>query len=294
VTADRTANVALWNRLEVSDKRYLKKFDTGKFKGVSVDPIYNIKRVTEELGPVGYAWGWEIKSERSETFGEGQELQTIHTAVVRAWFRQEDGSLRHVEHVGTTKLAYWTSAKPGKPPRFEVDAEAPKKSVTDALKKIMVSLGASADIWLGRFDGDKYVPPQAEDDPHDPETGEVRAAPARPHDRPQAREPASTNARQHGNTLAREHAGDAPPALANGRGWSVTLPGETKPFGPLPLQDAWAVLYRACKGEPNADGLNAAEIQEAKDVNRALYDAVTPKAKAALDELLAQRSPRAA
>jgi hypothetical protein len=26
----------------------------------------------------------------------------------------------------------------------------------------MVALGASADIWLGRFDGNKYVPPAAE------------------------------------------------------------------------------------------------------------------------------------
>ena len=34
--------------------------------------------------------------------------------------------------------------------------------MTDALSMIMVSLGASADIWLGRFDGNKYVAPSEE------------------------------------------------------------------------------------------------------------------------------------
>ncbi len=81
----------------------------------------------------------------------------IQTAVVRAWFRQPDGTKEHVEHIGSTKVAYWSRSKPGQPPRFVVDEEAAKKSVTDALSKIMMALGASADIWLGRFDGNKYT-----------------------------------------------------------------------------------------------------------------------------------------
>jgi len=112
------------------------------------------------LGPVGFAWGWEVKSERLDTFGMGEDQQVIHTCVLRAWFRQPDGSKEHVEHVGHTKAAYWTRARrPGEKPRYIVDEEFGKKSVTDALSKIMVSLGASADIWLGRFDGNKYVAP---------------------------------------------------------------------------------------------------------------------------------------
>jgi hypothetical protein len=102
--------------------------------------------------------------------------------------------------------------------------------------------------------------------------------------------PARQQARSQESTAAREH---APPVLANGRGWTVSLPGET-PVGPMPLQDAWTVLYRACKGDKDADGMSPAEIQEAKDMNRALYDAVTPRARAAMDELLALRSPKVA
>ena len=155
--------LSLWNSLEETDVRYVKSFDRGSFKGTAVDATYNVKRVSDLLGPVGYAWGWEVKSERLDTFGVGEDSQTIHTCVLRAWFRQPDGTKEFVEHVGHTKAAYWTRARrPGDKPRFVVDEEFAKKSVTDALSKVMVSLGASADIWLGRFDGNKYVHPSEE------------------------------------------------------------------------------------------------------------------------------------
>jgi hypothetical protein len=154
-----------WNEVEETDTRYVKSFDRGSFKGTAVDAIYNVKRISEKIGAVGYAWGWTIASERLDSFGVGEDQQVIHTCVLRAWFRQPDGSKEHVEHVGHTKAAYWTRARrPGEKPRYIVDEEFGKKSVTDALSKIMVSLGASADIWLGRFDGNKYVAPLSEGD----------------------------------------------------------------------------------------------------------------------------------
>lgn len=49
----------LWNRLEVTDPNFTKPFNKGNFKGTAVDPVFNLKRVTAQLGPVGFAWGWE-------------------------------------------------------------------------------------------------------------------------------------------------------------------------------------------------------------------------------------------
>lgn len=152
----------LWNKLELTDERFTKRFDKGSFRGTAVDAIYNIKRVTEQLGPVGFAWGWHIVKDELVKFeagdvGSQSEPTWVHNCVVRAWFRQEDGSTREVEHVGSTIAARFVGRGPNR--RFMVDDEYAKKSVTDALSKIMVSLGASADIWLGRFDGNKYVPP---------------------------------------------------------------------------------------------------------------------------------------
>lgn len=152
----------LWNKLELTDERFTKRFDKGSFRGTAVDAIYNIKRVTEQLGPVGFAWGWHIVKDELVKFeagdvGSQSEPTWVHNCVVRAWFRQDDGSIREVEHVGSTIAARFVGRGPNR--RFMVDDEYAKKSVTDALSKIMVSLGASADIWLGRFDGNKYVPP---------------------------------------------------------------------------------------------------------------------------------------
>lgn len=166
----------LWDKIEETDVQYVKSFDNGSFKGTAVDATYNVRRITEHLGPAGFNWGWEIKMDRFDTFGAGEDQQTVHTAIVRAWFRQEDGSKEYLEHVGQTRAAYWTRARrPGDKPRFVVDSEAVKKSTTDALSKIMVSLGASADIWLGRFDGNKYVAPsqqEAEENGHAKGNGE--------------------------------------------------------------------------------------------------------------------------
>lgn len=155
---DIQAPGALWDAVEETDARWTKRFDRGQFKGTAVDALYNVRRLSHLLGPVGFAWGWEIASERLDTFGVGEDQQVIHTCVLRVWFRQPDGSYRHCEHLGHTKASYWTRPRrPGEKPRFVVDDEFGKKSVTDALSKVMVNLGASADIWLGRFDGNKYV-----------------------------------------------------------------------------------------------------------------------------------------
>jgi hypothetical protein len=147
----------LWNHLEPTEDRWTKRFDKGNFKGTAVDAVYNMRRVTEALGPVGFAWGWTVIGDKLDHFGQGGDNPTtIHTAIVRAWFRQPDGSTREVDQVGQTIAARMVGR--GNDRRYAVDDEYAKKSVTDALSKIMLALGASADIWLGRFDGNKYVP----------------------------------------------------------------------------------------------------------------------------------------
>lgn len=151
----------LWNKVEVTDARMTKPFDRGGFKGTAVDALSNIKRLTEILGPVGQNWGWKVLSERLDTFGQDKEAQTIHSLTLRAWFVQADGEVREFDHIGHTKAAYWTR---GQSPRYVVDEEFGKKSLTDALAKAMSCMGVSADVWLGRFDGNKYYEPPANED----------------------------------------------------------------------------------------------------------------------------------
>lgn len=155
-------NLAIWNALETTDRQFTKSVSRpGGFKGTAVDPVYNLKRVTQVLGPVGYAWGWHVLNERLDTFGSGEDAVTIHSLTVRAWFRQDDGTVLEVDQIGHTTVAQYRRARSAEEKRrFEVDEEYGKKSLTDALSKVMMSLGASSDIWMGRFDGNKYVPPE--------------------------------------------------------------------------------------------------------------------------------------
>jgi hypothetical protein len=163
--SEAPTGLELWNKLEFTDQKYTKPYDTGGFKGTAIDPIYNLKRVSEQLGPVGFNWGWKVLNERLDTFGSGNDAVTMHSLTLRAWFLQDDGSIREVDHIGHTKVSYRTRSG-----AWRVDEEFGKKSLTDALSKIMMSLGASADIWLGRFDGNKYVPPAAEASTPEPDT----------------------------------------------------------------------------------------------------------------------------
>ncbi len=152
--------LALWEAAREPDVRRAESLDRGPSRGTAADTIHNVKRVSKALGPVGFAWGWEVKSERLDTFGLGEDQRVIHSCVLRAWFRQPDGSKGHLEHVGRTRAAYWARPRrPGEGPRYVVDEEFAKKSVTDALSRIMASLGASVGIRLGRPDGDERAAP---------------------------------------------------------------------------------------------------------------------------------------
>lgn len=147
-------NLEIWNKLERTNPRFTKEATVDGQRRTTIRPMYSIKKVTAALGPVGFAWGWHLVQQHYQAYAAGTpEEVVVHTATVRAWFRQPDGSTREVDGVGTTKAAYWTRPKQeGAQPRYIVDDEAAKKSLTDALSKIMSVLGASADVWLGTYD----------------------------------------------------------------------------------------------------------------------------------------------
>lgn len=145
-------NLKLWDALQTTDPDFTQKFDNGTFSGVSVNATYNIKRVTEQLGPVGQFWGWHIVNSEFHRFDTPDGDRVTHILTLRVWFRQKDGTERYVDSIGTTPAAY-----PTKTQKYVVDNDAAKKSLTDALSKAMMALGASADIWLKYYDDRDYV-----------------------------------------------------------------------------------------------------------------------------------------
>lgn len=159
-------NLDIWNRVSKTDPIYTKVYSMGGgMSGTSISGAYCVMKATEEFGPVGKGWGYEITEERRdkghpiglEADGVTSIYMITHTIKVNLWVKIDDEKC-HVTHFGHTPYLY-KSAKGN----FVYDQEAPKKSLTDALKKCLSMFGIGGDIFLGMFDDPTYVDEVKED-----------------------------------------------------------------------------------------------------------------------------------
>lgn len=155
-----STNMQIWEKVSTTDTRYTKAAEVGGQKITSLNGTAMIMKATEIFGPVGIGFGWSVMEERfdpgAEMFvGVGDKraslgLELNHTIKINFWF-ELDGKRGQIEQYGCTKYLY--KSKYG----TTTDGEAPKKSLTDAIKKSLSMLGFSADVFLGMFDDDEYV-----------------------------------------------------------------------------------------------------------------------------------------
>ncbi|WP_016969317.1 hypothetical protein [Pseudomonas tolaasii] len=155
-----STNMQIWEKVSTTDTRYTKAAEVGGQKITSLNGTAMIMKATEVFGPVGIGFGWTVMEERfdpgAEMFvGEGDKRASLgfelnHTIKINFWF-ELDGKRGQIEQYGCTKYLY--KSKYG----TTTDGEAPKKSLTDAIKKSLSMLGFSADVFLGLFDDDAYV-----------------------------------------------------------------------------------------------------------------------------------------
>ena len=153
-------NLSIWNQVEKTDTRYTKDAKVGGQQITSLNGTAMIMKATEVFGPVGIGFGWKVIEERfdkgAEMFsGEGDKRVSLgfelnHTMKITFWFKHE-GERGELEQYGCTPYLY--KSKFG----TTTDGEAPKKSLTDAIKKSLSMLGFSADVFLGMFDDRDYV-----------------------------------------------------------------------------------------------------------------------------------------
>ncbi len=151
------SNMKIWDQVHKTDPSATKSAKVGGMNITSISGQHMVKRATEIFGPVGIGWGWGVVEER---FDKGAEIRNDkgellgyevgHTVRIRLWFML-DGTRGEVEQYGCTPFTY--KSKWG----VTTDTEAPKKSLTDAVKKSLAMLGFSADIFLGLFDDQDYV-----------------------------------------------------------------------------------------------------------------------------------------
>ena len=151
-------NLSIWESVEKTDPSFTKKFSVGGYYGTSISGQYVYMRLTEVFGPVGIGWGYEIVQERYDegapfVFNEIQMVQKTHTIHLRLWYVLVGNPKAFIDGFGHTPYLYSS----GKGTAVTVDQEAPKKSLTDAIKKCASMLGIGADIFMGLHDDNDYM-----------------------------------------------------------------------------------------------------------------------------------------
>tara|TARA_R110000796_G_scaffold247754_1_gene373708 strand:- start:293 stop:958 length:666 start_codon:yes stop_codon:yes gene_type:complete len=142
-----TENLAIWDRFADIDPDFTKDITGKDYKGTSPNAHYITKCLTELFGPVGIGFGWRVLAESVDHFGD----TAIHWCRIEFWHTDRANVF---ESYGQTKMAYMTRGASG---YLKVDEDAPKKSLTDAITKAAAQVGIAANIFLGRWDDNKYV-----------------------------------------------------------------------------------------------------------------------------------------
>jgi len=125
----------LWNQVCDTDQTFTTKVNTrGGF--TAIDATYQKRRATAMWGPYGTTWGL-----RNLRWGYVGAIEGLPSEMwLEATFYWPGGEFEISSDEG------WARGQ-----------DTRKKLQTDALKKALSYLGFSADVYLGRFDDEKYV-----------------------------------------------------------------------------------------------------------------------------------------
>lgn len=130
-------NLAIWDAVSRTDPSHTKKVNQrGGFTAISAH--YQVMRATEQFGAVGKGWGY-VNSQ--PIFEDG-----LCIVPVTIWHGNRENYYGPV--YGSAEM---------RDRRGQLDSDAPKKAATDGLTKALSHLGFNADVFLGRFEDNKYV-----------------------------------------------------------------------------------------------------------------------------------------
>jgi len=132
-------HLSLWNSVEKTNPKHTKKVTFGR-TFTAIDPYHQIKNATEAFGPAGRGWGWEVSRVDYTT------TSTV-AILIRLWWDTKDC---YIEQWGQAGLFMDNAEK-------KKDADSHKKATTDGITKCLSCLGFNADIFLGKFEDNKYV-----------------------------------------------------------------------------------------------------------------------------------------
>ena len=153
-------NLELYNKVRIVPEEAKKPITGGRLKGMTdINPMWRIKALTEQFGPCGIGWYFEITTTRNE-WTEIEGIKEVVSTVEGNLYIKVDGEWsKPIYGIGGAKLV--SMEKGG----MYVDDEALKKASTDALSVACKNLGIGADVYWDK-DSDMYIDPKK--DNHEP------------------------------------------------------------------------------------------------------------------------------
>ncbi len=141
-------NMELWNKVNSTDPKYLKKVSSGGRTFSAIDAQSQYEKATEQFGSYGATWGLKEIEISEQTIGD------TTLANMKAMFFYPGGAFQTINSI---KVAYKTNGYQGKPGYLKVDDEAMKKLETNTVTKALSRLGFNADVFMGQFEDNNYV-----------------------------------------------------------------------------------------------------------------------------------------
>ena len=138
--AAQKQNIEFWESVEKTDPKITKKVEFGKRKYTTIDAQVQIKNVTARFGMYGDTWG--VEEERFE----------FHKDIDLLFY---SGTLWYMKDENKKILPMASAIKMRN--KSGIDEDCVKKIRTDAFTKEISRLGFNADVFMGKFDDNKYV-----------------------------------------------------------------------------------------------------------------------------------------
>lgn len=139
-------NLEIWNLVRQVPDNAKKPILAGRLKGkTDINPVWRIKTLTEQFGPVGI--GWYTETERwTEAKGEEKAL-FVH---LKLYIKRNGEWSKPIEGYGGAMIQ--AQERSG----LFFDDDAAKKAYTDAISQACRSLGIGADVYW-ELDATKYA-----------------------------------------------------------------------------------------------------------------------------------------
>ena len=125
-----------------------KEIRGGRLKGMTdINPMWRIKCLTEQFGPCGLGWYYEITEKWIETCMAKDEITA--NVIINLYIRNGDEWSKPIQGIGGSMLV--ASERNG----LYVNDECYKMALTDAISVACKALGMGADVYWGS-DNTKY------------------------------------------------------------------------------------------------------------------------------------------